>query len=166
MATIPNQYLVETEKVLNKYGTKNINEMITRLQSADKKATGSLINSLRYNIDENNDGSYELVYEANDYAEFVDQGVNGTERRVGSTIHSYTNKLPPIFNIIQWCKVRGIDKGAAYAIQWHIYTQGIKPVAFFNRTVNKTLSSMESELEKAMAIDIENYIKYYITTGS
>jgi hypothetical protein len=143
--------------VLEKYGTRNVNEMITRLKTADKVATGNLIKSLLYKIEDTDNGSFELVYEANDYAEYIDKGVNGTQRNNGSP-YSYKNKLPPIFNIIHWCNVRGIPKGAAYAIQWSIFERGFKPVSFFNRTVNKTLKAFQDELESAYAIDIENMI--------
>lgn len=139
----------EVYKVLNTYGTQVINEMKTRLVNLGKVATGSLLKSLKYNIEDTEDG-LTLFILANDYVDYVDKG-----RPAG--------KMPPIDNIKQWCKVKGIDEGAAWPIAKNISKFGIPPTNFYTISVTRRAKQLDKLLKDAAQKDaaklLENTLK-------
>ena len=94
--------------------------------------SGKLLNSIDIEITETDD-EINIAVLAEDYLEFIDEGVNGTERNNGSK-YSYKSKKPPIKEISLWAKSKGLNP---YAVQNSIYTKGIKGIHFFEDFANE-----------------------------
>jgi len=88
-------------------------------------SSGELKNSVSYEMTEKG-----LFISAFDYIDFIDKGVNGTLRNVGSQ-YSYSNKKPPINKgLRQWASKRGLNP---YAVQNSLYYNGLKPKRFLRK---------------------------------
>lgn len=136
----------EVFKVLQTYGQQVLNEMKTRLVSAGKVASGTLLNSLKYYIEsvenENLENDYELFFEGASYLDFVDKG-----RKPG--------KMPPVDEIKKWCQIKGLPEAAAWPIAINIAEFGIKPTNFYTLSVTRRVKQLEKLLEQAALKDAE-----------
>lgn len=130
-----------TRAVLEEYGAQVVAEMVTRLRGHGKDATGNLIESLGYEVEET---SSELVlsFVMADYGDYVDQG-----RRPGS--------FPPVDRIREWCRVRGIPESAAYPISAAIARRGIPPTNFYTVSTTRRQGQLDAKLELAIGEDLE-----------
>lgn len=72
----------------------------------DKRATGDLINSIKYQV-EKNGSSYEVELNLEWYWKIIEEGVNGTEINNGSP-YSFKVKKIPVAPIYDWIKVKNI----------------------------------------------------------
>ena len=104
------------KKLANQFGKDYVKVMVALLKGNKpfaKVASGSLVNSINYRLrDVASQIQVQLI--ANDYLKYVDSG-----RKPGT--------YPPIRPLLQWVSIKGMPKGAAYAIQKNIYRFGIKP---------------------------------------
>lgn len=134
--------------VINKYGKEVIAEMVTRLKTQNKFASGRLINSLNYEVKEVV-GQLTIRFSMIDYGVFVDKG-----RKPG--------KQPPIQAIKDWVKLKGIPQKAAYPIAKSIGKFGIAPTNFWSISTRRRQSSFEKQLalaySKVIAKQITNEI--------
>lgn len=116
-------------KLANEFGKDYVKVMVDLLRNNrpyPKVASGSLINSINYRLQETAVG-VNLVLVANDYLTWVDRG-----RRPGT--------YPPIQAIQRWVAIKGIPKEAAWAIRKNIFKFGIKPT----RVIAKTRFTIET----------------------
>lgn len=136
------------EQILNEYGKNAIAEAINLLRSAGKVASGNLINSLTYDIQELMEGSYELVFSYADYGDEVDSG-----RKPGS--------FPPISSIEPWLTLRGIPEEAAFPIARSIYKFGIKPTPWLYKLqpTSKLAQDIAESQAESIAQEIVNKIQ-------
>jgi hypothetical protein len=133
-------------EILDKYGQSIVAEMVTRLKNLDKKATGNLINSLDYEIDDSDPNAIVLYFTAMDYAVFVDKG-----RKPNS-------KMPPEDEIKRWMKIKGIPSRLLFPIRRSIGKKGIKPTNFFTVSTTRRFGMMKKEIAKAIGDEIKNQI--------
>ena len=131
--------------ILEKYGESIVGEMINRLKNLGKKATGNLIDSLDFGVDDTNANNITLYFTAIDYAIYVDKG-----RRPG--------KFPPIKSIRDWCKIKRIPVKAAFPIARKISEKGIRPTNFFTVSTSRRLKQMNKELAKSLGDEIAKKI--------
>ena len=110
------------------------------------KFTGDLAQSIsgEYVADGNN---ISISISANDYFNFVNEGVNGTENNYGSRF-SYRDKKPPIGSITPYAKALGVSP---YALATSIYKKGIRPKNIIDEI---TLSNALDKLSQDMLEDI------------
>lgn len=127
------------KKAMNDLGEIYVKELTKQLISADKKATGDLIKSVRYDAVEAA-GSILLNISALDYLTYVDEG-----RRKGS--------FPPIKPIEKWVKVKNIrfnnytQKQTAWVIANSIKKEGIKP----SHVIQKTIDAIDRTKSRLLA---------------
>jgi hypothetical protein len=117
------------KKLANEFGKDYVKVMVSLLKNNrpyPKVASGSLVNSINYRLQETANG-INLVLLANDYLKWVDRG-----RKPGT--------YPPIQAIQRWVAIKGIPKQAAWAIRQNIYKFGIKPT----RVIAKTRFQLET----------------------
>lgn len=128
-----------TFKYLDTYARQVISELQTRLQGFGKVASGRLISTMTYRI------LPELTVQffLEDYAVYVDKG-----RRPG--------KQPPLENIRQWCRIKGIPESAAYPIAKKIGRDGIRPTNFLSTTISRRQKQFQTGLDRAIAKDVED----------
>lgn len=163
--------MLEVEKALNKFAKDVVRSSESNLIRQGKRASGSLYNSIEHTLNVY-PSSFDLNFEMNDYGEFVDKGVSGKERRY-DTPYKFTNKMPPRKDILKWVnkkrlRLKGKDgkfkKGGqeslAYLIQRSIYKKGIKPSLFFTKAFEQHFKELPEELEKAFALDVEDFMEF------
>jgi len=117
------------KKLANEFGKDYVKVMVSLLKNNrpyPKVASGSLVNSINYRLQETANG-INLVLLANDYLKWVDRG-----RKPGT--------YPPIQAIQRWVAIKGIPKQAAWAIRTNIFKFGIKPT----RVIAKTRFQLET----------------------
>jgi hypothetical protein len=122
------------KKLANEFGKDYVKVMVSLLKNNRpyaKVASGSLVNSINYRLQETANG-VNLVLLANDYITWVDRG-----RKPGT--------YPPIQAIQRWVAIKGIPKEAAWAIRRNIFKFGIKPT----RVIAKTRFEIETNRKYA-----------------
>jgi hypothetical protein len=149
------------KRTLNELGVDFVKELTNQLLDADKKATGKLINSLKYKVVEVLDNLL-LTISAEPYLKWIDEG-----RKPG--------KMPPSKVFIKWIDARGIifrnengkiikKESTAFLIARSIGEKGIKPTNVIRKTIDKIYSTKTQLLEKAAAKDIEALIQKILVT--
>jgi hypothetical protein len=144
------------KKLANQFGKDYVKVMVALLKGNKpyaKVASGSLINSINYRLrDTAQQIQVQLI--ANDYLQYVDRG-----RKPGT--------YPPIRPLLKWVSIKGMPKGAAYAIQKKIYKFGIKPTNVIKRTIREfeTSQTFKKKYEQAIVDNIVKNIQIsYINT--
>lgn len=141
--------------VTEKYGKLIVEDIKDILKSEGKDATGTLINSIGYRIQEGPaDGDeIELIVFWADYGDYVDRG-----RKPGG-------KMPPVKNILDWVKLKGIrgkgkqtQESVAFAIAKGIQKNGIEPTFFKTLAERNSLKGYQVEFVKAIEKDIQNIL--------
>ena len=115
-------------------------------------ATGRLYNTLRYIIRTDGDMPELDIYMA-PYGKSLNDGNVDLGRRAYGNDKS---KNPPIAAIKAWCKARGIDTSAAYAISNSIRKKGIKPTYFYT----DAMASEEKNIEKVFEAFFEEQLNF------
>lgn len=171
--------------ILEAFTAITIAKLKQNLQNSGSVASGSLSQSiapLPIEVDEN--GNLVLQIEMNDYWDFVNQGVNGTQQSWSSEyLFSRTAKTPTTSgtnfpdSIKQWMSFKGIntlswmDKdgdfitkhlstdedfdNAAFAIMQGIKKKGIEPTFFVDDYLTEeTINDLSEGLAEAVAQDL------------
>jgi hypothetical protein len=112
-------------KVVRLFGEDYIKVLTNQLLRAGKEASGKLIRSLDYRIADSAD-AVQILIEAEDYLINIDEG-----RRKGT--------YPPIQAIKTWCRIKGIDEGAAFPIAKNIFKFGIPATNIIEKTNRQIL---------------------------
>lgn len=113
--------------------------------------TGKMIDTMDIQLEDGGDDIDVVIY-AEDYLDFVDQGVNGVEQSRGSKF-SFRDKKPPLKSISPWAKSKGLN---AFAVQTSIWKKGIKGVKFFESTLEEEMEKMVDFLAEAQADELLN----------
>lgn len=131
------------KEILDKVADNITDEMKEIIKLNGSMATGALYNQIRANVTESNN-SYRITISYPFYGKFVDEG-----RKPG--------KMPPIKDIIEWTRIKGIPEGAAFPIAKSIGEKGYKGINFTRVIYNK---ENKDALTKAFETE---YSKYIIT---
>jgi hypothetical protein len=103
---------------------KSAKKVVKKIRLYAPTDQGDLRKSVKYVI---TDDGFEV--DALPYLDFLDKGVNGIKKNVGS-IYSYTLKKPPIKSLKGWSKRKGLNP---YAVQNSLYYNGLKPKRFLRK---------------------------------
>lgn len=138
---------------LDEFGKDYVKKLVSLLRKYDKKASGSLINSIDYKVR----GVAEealIILEANDYLEYVDKG-----RKPG--------KYPPIKAISKWASIRGISQKAVFPIARSIFKFGIEPTNVIRDTMRwiENDAAMVKKYEDAISENLESIIMKKLTNN-
>lgn len=166
----------ETREELNKFAKYVIQQSRSNLTKGKKNNTSELYKSLKYDIDEKEDGIYLNIY-MSDYGDFVDKGVKGAnpslvkngKQKAPNSPFKYTNKKPPASFISQWAKQKnfrlrdkkgrfkkGNYRAIGFVLQKFIFAQGIRPSFFFTKPFKQAFKRLPEDLTKAFATDLIN----------
>lgn len=152
-----------TRAYIYQFGRSVQEEIETRLFNHGKIASGELYESIAFDVKENNK-RFVLTFSMAYHGQFVDKGVNGTEKNWGSKF-SYKNGKPTgrksefISALQKWCQIKGIPKEAAYPIRKNIFKMGIAPTNFFTIPTTRRRKQFEKGIEKNMALDVEQILQ-------
>jgi hypothetical protein len=114
------------------------------LRPYPKNATGNLIRSFNYRLQQTAQGIQTQIV-ALDYLTYVDRG-----RKPGT--------YPPIKPLLAWARVKGLPEGAAYGAQKNIFKGGIKPTNVI-RKANALWSNSRQNNKKYEERMVNNIIK-------
>jgi hypothetical protein len=114
------------------------------LRPYPKNATGNLIRSFNYRLQQTAQGIQTQIV-ALDYLTYVDRG-----RKPGT--------YPPIKPLLAWARVKGLPEGAAYGAQKNIFKGGIKPTNVI-RKANALWSNSRQNNKKYEDRMVNNIIK-------
>jgi len=103
---------------------KSAKKVVKKIKLYTPTDQGDLRKSVKYVI---TDDGFEV--DALPYLDYIDKGVNGIKKNVGS-IYSYTLKKPPIKSLKGWSKRKGLNP---YAVQNSLYYNGLKPKRFLRK---------------------------------
>ena len=170
------------EKSMTKFASNVIKEGRAILQQKGKRTqSNTLFNDYHYTMKADK-SSITLGFEfggANDYWQFVDQGVEGTgsvggrskttgqfTRGKGSDFKfKYDNPGGGLVNAIQgWIKNKPISLGdmnensVAWAMGYSIKRRGLERTMFYSRPVEKALQTLPDDLTEAFRLDFSKLI--------
>ncbi len=145
MSNFPN-----IEQVLQDGGDRIVLLMVNALQEKGAIFQGELARSIQSNVTSDND-SMTLTIEMLERGEFLDKGVNGTAKTVGTTPFQF-RVGPPIDPLRTWARVKGFN---VYALRNSIAKNGIAPRNFIQPSLEEGIRWMESKFEEAGQKDIE-----------
>ena len=146
-----------------------------------KKTTrqNTLYNQFDYLVTSSKD-SVTLEFEfgrAEDYWQFVDEGVRGAGGYKGSgkmrgqgSPFKYSSKMPPRQPLINWIKNKSLkgrsknglfitNESFGFLIQRSIYQKGLQRTQFFTRPFTTQLKKQEKKILQAFADDLEVQLK-------
>lgn len=142
---------------LDKFGRFYIKTLVQQLIKHRKKSSGQLINSLKYEVRRDAE-KILFVIKSEEYLNYVDKGVNGTQRSRGSQF-SYRTKKPPISEISKWTQLKGLPKSAAFGIRENIFRFGIKPTNVIKETNDIVYKDFDITIGRIIANNVETYIR-------
>lgn len=167
---------LNTKEELNAFAHAVIKQSRANLTRQGKKSSGNLHKNLGFDL-EVYKNSFSLQFLMEDYGEFVDKGVSGTEKKY-NTKFTFRDKMPPKVEILKWVKQRRLrlrdEKGRfkkggqnslAFLIQRKIYRKGIKPSLYFTKPFEAAFKNLPPELEKAFALDVEKLMEQTLQDG-
>lgn len=150
-----------------KYGKEVEREIKSRLLSFDKKATGKLYNSIKFEYRESVK-NLEASWRMEDYGVYVDGGVKGAGIpkgfkgkkkqvvRVGR--FGFKDKMPPEKPFKRWARAKGIT-GSLFGIRRSVWIFGIAPTNFFTIPTTRRVAQFTKGLDKAFEKDIDNELQ-------
>jgi len=165
----------ELKKTLNGYAKFLVNQSKANLKADNKNVSGRLSNSIRYKI-ETGVGMFDISIFAEDYAKFIDQGVQGTTSTKAPNspyrFGSGTGKSGGLTEGIEkWVKRRGLRRWRdektgrfisqdliAKRIIRSIWNKGIAPSMFMTNALNQVMKNLPDDILKAYALDIQGQI--------
>lgn len=133
----------DIKKILEQVADNLTQEMKDIIKLNGAMASGTLYNTLRAKVVEQKD-IYKIEITYPFYGKFIDEGRN-------------PGKMPPIKDIIEWTRLKGIPQSAAFPIAKSIGKNGYKGINFTRVIYNK---ENKDALKKAFEIE---YTKYIIT---
>jgi len=143
----------QLKRALDRLGKDYVKEIIRQLEINNKKASGRLIKSIKYDVVRNDNNSWELQISSAGYLTNVDKG-----RRPN-------RKPPPVSAILPWVKQKGIkimgktDKTTAFIIARSIGKKGIKPTNILARAQLQIGDNRRQSLLTAAGQDLMELFK-------
>lgn len=147
-------------KVLDEFGEELVLSVRAELMSKGKVATGHLIDSLKYQISEQDDEVQVLLYYA-DYFPFVDQGRQPTKNGGSGELRS---------KIEDWIRVKGIvpkpdSKGKlptikqlSFLISRKIHNEGFKGTPILENVINALYLKYQYRIQEALEDDYSELV--------
>ena len=163
-----------TIQALQKLGNNVVKEGKGVLRKT-KKSSGNLYKDFNYLVTNQKD-SVTLEFKfgrAEDYWQFVDEGVRGVGGFKGSgrargqgSPFKYSSKMPPRKPLIQWIKSKGLkgrdakgrfisNNSFGFLIQRSIFQRGLTRTQFFSKPFTEQLNKQTDNITKAFADDLE-----------
>ena len=165
-----------TIQALQKLGNNVVKEGKGILKKKKKTTSGNtLFNDFDYLVTKQQD-SVTLEFEfggAEDYWQFVDEGVRGAGGFKGSgrargqgSPFKFSSKMPPRQPLMQWIKnkpLKGRDKKGrfikresfAFLIQRSIFQRGLERTQFFSKPFTEQINKQTDNITEAFADDLE-----------
>lgn len=146
--------LTNTYRVMDEFAKRFITLYKTNLENNNHIANGSLINSLRYFV-QKDENTIEVDIELQDYWKYIE---NGTRPH-----------FPPMDAILGWIRIKPIlpqpingklptEKQLAYLISRKISQVGTKGTNDLSNALEDTMTEFENRIEQAVYDDIDSVV--------
>ena len=168
--------LRNTKIHLERFAKRVVKSSKGNLSRKGKNVTSQLVNSIDYELTENND-VISLTFSMLDYGVYQDEGVKGAnpslvkngKQKAPTSRFKFKNKMPPQKPLENWARFKGIrlrnekgqfKKGSAktlgFILQKRIFAQGMKPSLFFTNPFKKAFDNLPEPLLGALGEDLIN----------
>ena len=165
----------ELEKILEKWGEDQIAEAIQIIETAQSSSSGNLIDSLRFEVQDEAKGLKITIYEA-PYGVFVRLGVRGAENssKAPSSPFSFKDKFPPKGAIDRWVVQKPLGqardsqgrfikrKSLVYLIRRSIFRFGLRPLNYgapFFKNINDLQGKIVEQQKREILLLISEELK-------
>lgn len=145
---------IEIERLLNEVGKLAVKDLRANIERNDAVASGTLRDSVYYEVEENEEGKFSLIIDvkppATIYAKYIEFGRSFPSR-----------SIPPPKAIEGWMKIRGIDSKYLWPILINLKNKGWKRrgMAVFSPIAEKYGPILTKKLEASMVKEVEDFIK-------
>jgi hypothetical protein len=129
------------KEILEKVADNITDEMKAIIKLNGAIGTGTLYNTLRANVVEQ-EGIYSISITYPFYGKFIDEG-------------RHPGKMPPVKDIIEWTRLKGIPESAAFPIAKNIGKYGFKGINFSRVIYDK---ENKDALKKAFETEYTKFI--------
>lgn len=163
------------EEELNKFGRYMVKESRKNLTRRGKRDRGDLYKSLSYTAKQS-PNSFEFSFMIEDYGEFVDQGVKGTESSLKAPFSKFqfgtgTGKKGGLTKSISgWVKRKGLQfrnkkgqfitrKATTFLIVRSIFRTGLETTLFYSRPFELGFKRLPDDIVEAYALELEDFLK-------
>ena len=168
--------LKETRDALNYFGKYVVAKSRQNLVNDDKSVSGSLYNSLEYNVDVQ-PSEFTLSFFMEDYGMFQDQGVKGKSSSFKAPRSPFQfgtgsgKKGGLTQGIDKWVRRKRFQfrdrksgrflsyQSTAFLITRSIYHKGIKPSLFFTKPFQAAFKDLDKEILRAYEIDVTRFLE-------
>ena len=158
---------INVKEELGKFFKSVIKQSRDNLRKGGNNASKALSNSLDYDITVSKN-SIDADFLMEDYGDFIDKGVRGTQEGTSLAGYKYTDKKPPVRFLRTWLK-RKTNKfrsrdltSKAFAVQNIIYKRGIRPTEFFSKPFEKEFKKLPDEIVEAYGLDLEDFMDFVL----
>lgn len=112
----------ELDIAVKQFGMETVNSLTRALRGVGADNSGQLINSIRAELKDTAKG-LEMLINGKGYFSVVDKG-------------RLPGKMPPLSEILEWTKSKGLPDAAAFPIAKNIGKFGIKPRPVLQQVIN------------------------------
>ena len=173
-----------TEKALELFAKKVIQQSVQNLSKGDHISSGDLASGLDYNLKIHKSGALELDFLMPGYAKFLDKGVKGSsgkqsprgKRNAYNSPYKFKKKNIKKGVVESWIKRKGIQgrhkkgtskggqfmarKKLAFLIGRSIALYGIPATRFFSSAFKQEYKKLSKEITSAYASDVEKFLRF------
>jgi hypothetical protein len=160
---------MSVKKALETFGKRVQQQARANLTRNKMNASKGLYESTKYDLTVS-PNSFILSFDLENYWQFQDSGVSGTERKF-NTPFSYKTKKPPAQIFEKWAKLKGIKprnkqgkfttyKSFGFAVATAIFKRGIKPTKFFTKPFENEFKKLPEEVVEAFALELDDLLTF------
>ena len=162
---------MSVKNALDTFGKRVQQQARANLTRDKHNASGKLYDDTSYNLNvSTNSFSLRFNLSDNDYWEFQDSGVSGTEQKY-NTPFSYKTKKPPAKVFEMWAKQKGIRprgkngkfttfQSFGFAVANSVFKKGIKPTKFFTKPFENEFNKLPDEVVESFALELDDLLKF------
>lgn len=133
------------EKVRRRFETLN-----KEISDATPLKTGGLRQSARVEVPKVSPEMVTFQLKISSFYKFTDSGVAGTESGSSKDGYKFTDKKPPVDDLVEWANMTGWNK---WALQTTIFKHGIKGTGWYSNVVD---DARLDQLRRDIARDIKD----------
>ena len=167
---------VRIEIAFERFAKAVVKQAKGNLTRGGKNISKKLWNSLdQWQVNVSKNGNVNLVFSMEDYGEYQDRGVKGSDpskshKMSEPTPFKYTNKMPPVKSLEKWVSSRRFQfrdkkgkfksyRDTAFIVQRSIFKKGIPQTLFFTKPFKSQFPQLPNSILEAFGDDVERFLQ-------
>ena len=163
------------QQTFERFAKAVVKQARSNLTRGNHKATGELYKSLGdWKVKVGRGGSVSLVFNMEEYGEYQDRGVKGSNPQKSHkmrefTPFKYSDKMPPLKDLRKWVGIKRFQfrnkqgkflsyDQTARMIQRSIYQKGIPQTLFFTKPFKRSFGKLPADVIEAFGNDVERFL--------